>query len=220
MSEVSTQQLRATEPFALLEDSELTAIAAQLELKTLAVGETLVEQGEVPGALYLLLDGHLSVSVRNEGDPERTLSKLGPGNIVGEVALVAGGRRSATVRASTDAHVAVLSTAAFSRLLDTHPAVATKFAELSSQRLREVQLATQMMEVFNGLTAHDLAELERAVEWVSLEAGQRLFEQGDPPDHAYIVVSGRLAIETCGSDGSVQHIGEVGHGENVVFLCY
>ncbi|MEO7804147.1 MAG: cyclic nucleotide-binding domain-containing protein [Actinomycetota bacterium] len=65
-------------------------------------GQTLVEQGDVGGTLFLLLDGVLGVEVDGE-----SVSEVGPGAILGERALLEGGKRTATLRALTDCRVAV-----------------------------------------------------------------------------------------------------------------
>jgi hypothetical protein len=66
-------------------------------------GATLVEQGEPGHELYLLFDGLLAVEV--DGD---TVAEIGPGAVVGEVALLEGGRRTATLRAVTPCRVAAV----------------------------------------------------------------------------------------------------------------
>jgi len=71
--------------------------------RSLEPGETLVEQGQPGEELYLLLDGVLVVEV--DGDE---VAELGPGAIVGEAALLEGGRRTATLRARTRSRVAVV----------------------------------------------------------------------------------------------------------------
>jgi hypothetical protein len=81
----------------------LLAGGAKLSRKRLKAGETLVEQGEPGGDLYLLLDGILAVEV--DGEP---MAELGPGTIAGERALLEGGTRTATLRASSPCNVAVV----------------------------------------------------------------------------------------------------------------
>ena len=65
-------------------------------------GDTLTRQGEVGDELYLVLDGVLSVDVDG-----RSLVQLGPGAVIGERALLEGGRRTSTLTAVTPVHVAV-----------------------------------------------------------------------------------------------------------------
>ena len=72
------------------------------KFRKLEQGETLVEQGDPGTELFLLLDGVLSVEVDGEA-----IAELGPGSIIGERALLEGGIRTSTLRASTAARVAV-----------------------------------------------------------------------------------------------------------------
>ena len=76
---------------------------ARLARRRVGEGETLVEQGAEGRELYLLLDGVLEVVV--DGEP---LAEVGPGALLGERALLEGGRRTATLRARTPARVAVV----------------------------------------------------------------------------------------------------------------
>ena len=74
------------------------------KVRKLKTGEALVEQGEAGDELFLLLDGVLSVEV-----DAKALAEVGPGAILGERALLEGGKRTATLRALTPARVAVAS---------------------------------------------------------------------------------------------------------------
>jgi len=73
-------------------------------IRRLAAGETLVRQGEAGVELYLLLDGVLTVAVDG-----RLVAEVAPGAVVGERALLEGGRRTATLTAATPSKVAVVS---------------------------------------------------------------------------------------------------------------
>lgn len=72
------------------------------KMRTIKQGETLVNQGDEGQELYLLLDGVLAVEVDGE-----QLAEIGPGAILGERAHLEGGKRAATLRAMTNARVAV-----------------------------------------------------------------------------------------------------------------
>jgi hypothetical protein len=69
-------------------------------------GEVLVEEGQPGDALYLLLDGVLSVEVDG-----RHVAEVGPGAVLGERAVLEGGRRTATLRAATPCRLAVVDAA-------------------------------------------------------------------------------------------------------------
>ena len=74
----------------------------QPELRRLAVGELLTRQGEQGTEVFLLLDGIVAVEVN-----QRPITELGPGSIVGERAVLEGGLRTSTLRATTPVRVAV-----------------------------------------------------------------------------------------------------------------
>ena len=74
------------------------------------IGEALVEQGEEGNELFLLLDGVLDVEVDGQ-----TLTRVGPGAMLGEHAVLGGGRRTATLRAATPCRVLVLDADQISR---------------------------------------------------------------------------------------------------------
>ncbi len=77
---------------------------AKPNIRKLKAGEALVKQGEAGDELFLLLDGVLSVEV-----DAKALAEVGPGAILGERALLEGGKRTATLRALTPARVAIAS---------------------------------------------------------------------------------------------------------------
>jgi hypothetical protein len=70
-------------------------------IRTIAAGETLVEQGASGTEIFLILDGMFVVEVGG-----RQVAEIGPGAVVGERASVEGGTRTATLRATTRARVA------------------------------------------------------------------------------------------------------------------
>lgn len=84
--------------------ADLMRRGATLARRKLQPDETLVEQGEPGDELYLLLDGVLAAEVEGE-----EIAQVGPGAILGEGAIVEGGRRNATLRACTAARVAVIA---------------------------------------------------------------------------------------------------------------
>jgi hypothetical protein len=72
--------------------------------RRLAAGQVLVEQGDAGHEVFLLFDGVLAVEIDG-----KAVTELGPGAIVGEMALLEGGRRTATLRAVTPCRIAVVA---------------------------------------------------------------------------------------------------------------
>jgi CRP-like cAMP-binding protein len=82
--------------FAGLPDAELAAVAASASDVTFDEGQPLTTEGDLGHALYIVESG--SAAVSSGGEP---LGEVGPGDVVGEVAVLASGRRTASVVATT-----------------------------------------------------------------------------------------------------------------------
>ena len=175
--------------------------------RELDAGDLLIDAGEESTLVYLVLEGRLEVV-----GPSGTVAVLEAGSLVGELGAFTGGARSATVRCAAPARVASISADQFGRLLDEHPELAAEVAGEAARRLRETILAEHLGSLFESAGADLLSRLGEMVEWRHLEAGEVLFEQGDPADSAYLVVSGRLRAEVTEPESS-RVIGEAGQGE-------
>ncbi len=112
----------------------LTEIAAELEWQSLPGGATLFEVGEAPDALYIVLAGCLGVYAGGRERPT-LLARIPAGETVGEMGLLSGHVRSATVRALRDTDLARMPRPAFDRLVLSHPAAMLRVAQLVVQRL-------------------------------------------------------------------------------------
>lgn len=99
--------LRRQGPFSDLPSHELERLAAQLRPAHYEPGEVLVRQGESGDEVLLIRDGE-TVVVREGPEGERPLNRLGPGSLIGEIAVLTGAPRSATVRAATAVEVLLL----------------------------------------------------------------------------------------------------------------
>ena len=107
-----------SEAFAVAVESELerelsSSImreGAKLERRRLDAGEALVEQGQEGRELFLILDGLVDVEVDGE-----EVAELGPGALIGELALLGEGKRTASVYATTQARVVVVPSEAVSQ---------------------------------------------------------------------------------------------------------
>src|SRR5690606_29615624 len=94
-------------------------------------GEVVVTAGDVAREAFVVVHGQAVVV----GPDGRELARLGPGEVFGELALVAGTRRTATVVAGTDLDLMVLSRESFEQQISTNPAVAVKLLRLVASRV-------------------------------------------------------------------------------------
>jgi len=122
MSEI-LDVLRQAALFDGLSPQELEAIAGLCRPRSFASGEIITTQGEQGDELYIVGQGFVEVTLVNpEGGEPRSVVQLGPGQLVGEMALLDRGPRSATVRALTDgALVQTVQRGAFLELCQSQP---------------------------------------------------------------------------------------------------
>ena len=118
--------------FAGCSKKQLNQLRGQLTETTVSSGRTLVKQGSTGYECFIIVDGHATVAV-----DDQVISRLGPGDYFGELALLDRKPRSATVTATTDLTVMVLSQREFSNSLDIVPGLALKLLENLALRLRE-----------------------------------------------------------------------------------
>ncbi len=119
--------------FAGVDDGVLRALEEQAAERRLLAGESLFHQGDPADDLHVVLQGRLRVTV-TDGEGTRDVAELGPGAAVGELALLTGAPRAASVRAVRDTRLLTLPGPAFARRLATDPDLAGSVArELARQ---------------------------------------------------------------------------------------
>jgi CRP-like cAMP-binding protein len=113
-----------------LTTSQLTGVALFGETKTLLRGAVIVREGDWADAFYVLVSGHLQATVGG-----RVVRELTEGDGFGEIALLQGGTRTATITvASADAEVLVMRRQEFESMLATMPAFAWGIWETATTR--------------------------------------------------------------------------------------
>jgi CRP/FNR family transcriptional regulator, cyclic AMP receptor protein len=117
--------------FEGLSKKELSQIAGAAKEITHRQGSVLARQGQSGVGFFLILDGSAGVKV---GD--RSRGRLGPGDFFGEISLLDGGPRTATVTAETEVVTLGLTPWDFKRLVESSPAIAAKMLKVMAQRLR------------------------------------------------------------------------------------
>ena len=100
-------------------------------------GETLFERGDAGDGCYWLRHGVLAVSVASANGEQRILAILGPGAIVGELAMIDGLPRSATVQAVRECELGFVSRAAFAEMMSRHPELHGDIVSTLAARLRQ-----------------------------------------------------------------------------------
>lgn len=176
--------------------------------------ENLFAVGDDSDSVFFVVEGSLHV-VHSSAQGEVVVDTLGPGEVVGEITAVIGGRRTATVRAAQDAvTLRELTADQYAIWLADRPDEARRIAEQARDRIDHTRVArvlTDLIGVGHDDVIDDTVEL---LEWHRVEAGDILFSQGDEADAAYILVTGRLQL-VAEHDGRTTLDVSVGRGDIV-----
>lgn len=133
--------LRSAPLFAGLDDDTWHSLSRRLETRRLARGEHLFREGDPGDALHVITDGKVKIC-RNAADGrENVVAILGPGDLVGELAIFDSQPRGATAIAVVDCTLATLGESGFRAWLGEHPAVAVEMLRVLAVRLRQTNEA-------------------------------------------------------------------------------
>lgn len=121
-----------------LGEGELALLAGKSHFAVFLAGTTLMAQEDFGTSMYAIASGRVAVAVHGGGHDRRVVS-LGPGEIVGEMALFTGARRSATVVAESNVEALEIPKAALERVLVRSPALIDRFGEVFAARSAELR---------------------------------------------------------------------------------
>ena len=164
-------------------------------------GGDIVREGEETDAVYVLAEGRARMVKRGDNGEEIPLNVLKPGETFGATGLLDPslvGKRTTTVRASSDVQAYKLDPSLFQALLSNHPEVKTYFD--IEQRHRQLANFIKLYTPLSKLPADGLKLLTLEAEVFSVSAGQAVIRQGDEVGPMFIVEEGRLKVwETQGT---------------------
>ena len=161
-------------------------------------GQVIFRRNDPGSSMFAIAEGSVAVEV-NAADPSITVN-IEQGSIFGEVGLISGRRRGATIRAAEPVVAIELPRMAALKLLATSPGAARAVNAIAIER--------QLLQMFGpGITRTDVAPLVASAELVQARAGQVIVTEGAEDKDVYIVRSGSMIVE--------KQI-----GERPVFLSY
>jgi anion transporter len=138
--------------FSGLAREDIAKILGKLEEKSFPAGATIFSQGDKGDAFYIIKDGAVQVLLESAGRRAESLRVLGPNDCFGEMALLSGEPRSATIIAVKDTTVWRLSREDWDELIEKHPNWLRLFCATLSKRLIHVeQQYSQGRDAFNTL---------------------------------------------------------------------
>jgi CRP-like cAMP-binding protein len=129
--------------FAALPPEQRQQVLAQAVSRTYPRGATIFHRGDPGTAMLVVTAGRVRVGVTSEDGREVTLGILGPGDLVGEMALLDGRARSADAVALEDCAAKVLERGRFLALLRETPDLALRLLAVLTERLRRANMAVE-----------------------------------------------------------------------------
>lgn len=137
---MSEDTLARVDLFSTLNKKELQELTKSCQERSYPAGTTILSQGDTGVGLYVLKSGKVRVIQANNPDRAETeLAVVGPGDVLGEMALLDDLPRSASVVAIDDVTALLLPIWEFRSILRSHPDIALKLLAVLSRRLRKVE---------------------------------------------------------------------------------
>jgi len=179
----------------MLEEKDLDRLESRLVRRKYARGQTLFHMGDEGGNLYIIERGRVKITIPSADGEEIILALLAPGEILGEISLIDGKPRSATVQAMKDTEVLCLFREDFLDVLRDRFDVVLRVLAILAERLRctDVQLAESHFMDITSRLAKKLLELARAF-GVEEEAGTRIGVRVTQRDLASMVGATRESV--------------------------
>jgi small-conductance mechanosensitive channel len=138
--------LEGVDLFRPLTEDDRQHLAQSLHYAPFVTGEVITRQGAEAHWLYLILKGDVSVHVTADEGLEKEVARLGAGDFFGEMSLMTGARRSATVKALTPVECYRLDKAAFQQVIRERPAIAEPVAEILARRRTELMAVRENLD--------------------------------------------------------------------------
>jgi CRP/FNR family cyclic AMP-dependent transcriptional regulator len=130
--------LSKIELFSDFSADQLAALSRVARTKVLERRAQLFHKGDEGGEVYVVASGKLKALTTSSGGDDVVFSILGPGEVVGEVALLGASPRTATVTAIEDCQLLVIDRRDFMSFLTTHPEIPRKLLTVLAMRLKRV----------------------------------------------------------------------------------
>jgi ATP-binding cassette subfamily B protein len=182
----------------LLDPKDRADLLRSCESQAFSFGDVIMREGDEADALYVLVSGRARVVQSREGGDELVLGSLVAGDVIGEMALLKGGTRNATVRASGDVSVLKLGREAFEEIKAEQPSVVRWLEQSSNARLLFTFL--RRSSAFDRLPSPVIRDLVGRLQTEEVERGQLLIREGDGAGPMYLIQTGRFQVLKAGED--------------------
>jgi CRP-like cAMP-binding protein len=131
--------------FQTLGKDSMDFIVDRLKFDKIEAGQDVVRIGDPGDTMYIVISGEVDVIIEGPDGKENKVAKIGSGNYFGEMALMTGEPRSATIRTNSTCELFSLTKDDFDIILEKFPSISLSLGKIMSQRLRQtLNKASQM----------------------------------------------------------------------------
>jgi len=193
-----------------LTQDQLVEVARRIKPQVFPADASIVRQGEPGDKFYILLNGHADVSLHEPGGGEVVVNQLKPGQYFGEMALLGGGIRTASVKVSNNgpASVVALDERAFNDLVNDSRSLRLELTSLIEQRNTYNQLQN-----ISSLDQKALVAIIKDLKVNTYESGHEIIRQGDVGDTFYLLLAGKVDILARNEQGEEIRVNQLGNGQ-------
>jgi CRP-like cAMP-binding protein/cytochrome P450 len=202
--EAAPSEENITAAFPGYDDPSVAELLETAPSRTFRQGEIIIQQGDTATAFYIVERGIVSVS--KDG---KVVARLAPGQYFGEVGLLHGVPRTATVTAqSSTVQVLELTRERFLDLVENSDLISGEMAAIARKRTAH----NILRDALPGISADALARLFPEFSTERMEAGATVIREGDTADRFYVIVEG-CAVVARRAAGSSEELARLGPGE-------
>jgi cytochrome P450/CRP-like cAMP-binding protein len=208
-------ELETALPGIHLKPDELKRFAGGVMRRSYSPNATIIRQGATAEEFFVLIEGEVEIERESQQGQPQHLAVISPGGYFGEIGLLHGIPRTATVRAmGKGATVLVIGRELFTHMASEHDLISEEIAQMASRRV----MVNQLVEAIPGLTREAMATVSPHLERRRFSPGEVVIRQGDEPDRFYVIVAGAAEVVNHHPAGDIvlatlgpgEYFGEIG----------
>ena len=178
--------------FSDLPHGAFVRLAERIVLHRVPAGATVLREGEAGTSFFVVASGSVRVEKGTPGGPAAPLATLAEGSFFGEMALLSGEPRAATVVAAGECELLEIRADVLLELAREHPRVIESLGRFYRRRLLANAMATS--PIFRPFGREERAEVMGRFRTREVPAGAAVITEGEPSDGLYVVLSGALEV--------------------------
>ena len=187
----------------------LTTAAEKAGRETFPPGAMIIREGDLADAMYIISSGKVSVIKTGVDQQPRIVAELGTGAFFGEIGLLQGVPRTASIRADSTVETIVLDKETFIRLVTQTDLTSDEIAAVMQQRM----VATTLAAILPNLPLERIAEMLPNASVQRHAARTKVIRQGEQADAFYILIKGQVDIINEHPDGRLIHLNTLHAGD-------